>query len=516
MLAIKAEECTTAPILLSLFRHECQRVIADRFVCCEDHGWFNKSLTQVLRELVDPHLVSAVQHDFCFVDFLREAPEPAEYEEVNVIEAPKVYEMVHSLEVLTEKLKQFHNRFNETVTGSPRDLVFFNDAVMHIIKVNVNDSRGPICTRTPVLELWISRILRTPGGSALLIGVSGSGQRSLSRLASFIAGYKTFQIVLTRSYGVSNLLEDIKLLYKTAGADGIGITFIFTDSDIREESFLEYINHILSSGEVPSLFSREELGEITECLLPVMKREFPHHPPTFDHLYEYFISRCRRNLHVILCFSPVGDKFRMRSLKFPALFSGCTMDWFSQWSMQDLLEVSGHCLSGFHIACSSEVKSHVIEAMGVIHDKMSEICASYFHRFRRRTYVTPKSYLSFINGYKNIYAEKWKHITEQAELMNKVADLTRVSQTLVSVLDRLPLQPSVVASGSQEALSESSNTGRERFRRERQSEFSSRSISPHGPSVVEFPLILPPESGEAFSDVPSEDILGPESNHILT
>ncbi|XP_077138122.1 dynein axonemal heavy chain 8 isoform X2 [Ranitomeya variabilis] len=399
MLAIKAEECTTAPILLALFRHECQRVIADRLVCCEDHGWFNKSLTQVLRELVDPHLVSAVQHDFCFVDFLREAPEPAEYEEVSVLEAPKVYEMVHSLEVLTEKLKQFQNRFNEAVSGSPRDLVFFNDAVMHIIK--------------------ISRILRTPGGNALLIGVSGSGKRSLSRLASFIAGYKTFQIVLTRSYGLSHLLEDIKLLYKTAGADGIGITFIFTDSDIREESFLEYINHILSSGEVPSLFSREELAEITESLLPVMKREFPHHPPTFDHLYDYFISRCRRNLHVILCFSPVGDKFRMRSLKFPALISGCTMDWFSQWSMQDLLEVSGHCLSGFQIACSSEVKSHVIEAMGVIHDKMSEICASYFHRFRRRTYVTAKSYLSFINGYKSIYAEKWKHITEQAELMNK-------------------------------------------------------------------------------------------------
>ncbi|XP_073412523.1 dynein axonemal heavy chain 8 [Dendrobates tinctorius] len=399
MLAIKAEECSTAPILLALFRHECQRVIADRFVCHEDHSWFNKSLAQVLRELVDPHLVSAVQHDFYFVDFLREAPEAAEYEKGNVLEAPKVYEMVHGLEVLTEKLKQFQNLYNEAVTGSPRDLVFFNDTVMHIIR--------------------ISRILRTPGGNALLIGVSGSGKKSLSRLASFIAGYKTFQIVLTRSYGVSNLLEDLKVLFKTAGADGIGITFIFTDNDIREESFLEYINHILSSGEVPSLFSQEELSEITESLLPVMKGEFPHHRPTFDHLYEYFVSRCRRNLHVILCFSPVGDKFRMRSLKFPALISGCTMDWFNQWAMQDLLEVSSHCLSGFHIACSSEVKSHVIEAMGVIHDKMSEICASYFHRFRRRTYVTPKSYLSFINGYKSIYTEKWKHITEQAELMNK-------------------------------------------------------------------------------------------------
>ncbi|XP_073529664.1 dynein axonemal heavy chain 8-like [Phyllobates terribilis] len=410
MLAIKAEECTTTPILLALFRHECQRVLADRFVCSEDHGWFNKSLARVLREHVDPRLVSAVQHDFYFVDFLREAAEPSEY--INVLEVPKVYEMVHSFEVLTEKLKQFQNRFNEAATGSPRDLVFFNDAVIHVIK--------------------ISRILRTPGGNALLIGVSGSGKKTLSRLASFIAGYKIFQIALTRSYGVSDLLEDIKVLYKTAGADGIGITFIFTDNDIREESFLEYINHILSSGEIPSLFSREELAEITESLLPVMKREFPHDPPTFDHLYEYFISRCRRNLHVILCFSPVGDKFRMRCLKFPALLSGCTMDWFSQWPIQTLLAVSSHSLSGFHIACSSEVKSRVIETMGVIHDKMSEICESYFNRFRRRTYVTPKSYLSFINGYKSIYAEKWKHITEQSELMNK--GLFKLSEANESVV----------------------------------------------------------------------------------
>jgi dynein heavy chain len=90
--------------------------------------------------------------------------------------------------------------YNEKNPSKKMTLVIFDDALFHLLR--------------------ITRVINSPSGNMLLVGVGGSGKKSLTRLAAFICKHVFFQIALTKTYNDSNLKDDIRALYTAAGPQG--------------------------------------------------------------------------------------------------------------------------------------------------------------------------------------------------------------------------------------------------------------------------------------------------------
>merc|ERR1719210_57751 len=126
-------------------------------------------------------------------------------------------------------LDDYNNMF-----AVPMPLVMFTDACEHVAR--------------------ICRVLRQPNGNVLLLGVGGSGRQSLSRLATFMSEYDTFQIEVVKGYGMNEFKDDLKTCLMKCGNELKTMTFLFADTQIVKEDFVEAINNVLNSGDVPNLY----------------------------------------------------------------------------------------------------------------------------------------------------------------------------------------------------------------------------------------------------------------------
>lgn len=55
--------------------------------------------------------------------------------------------------------------------------------------------------------------------------------------------------------------------------EGKSTVFLFSDNQIKEESFVEDINMILNTGDVPNIFASDEKAEVIEKMQGVARLE---------------------------------------------------------------------------------------------------------------------------------------------------------------------------------------------------------------------------------------------------
>ncbi|XP_075982332.1 dynein axonemal heavy chain 1-like [Anticarsia gemmatalis] len=384
---------------IRLWYHEHQRVYQDRLVNDEDRKWFRELLNKKIRvnfgkkpdEVVGGRLM-------LFGDFMDIGADDKKYLEIT------------DQEQLDDVLSHYMDEYN-LATTVPLDLVLFEDAISHLCR--------------------IARIMRQPMANALLLGMGGSGRQSLSRLAANMAELICIQIEITKAYGNSEWRDDLKQTMLKAGADNRGTVFLFSDAQIKMESFLEDLNNILSSGDVPNIYEAEDFDKIYQSVRhAVMEMNLP---ATKTNLFSCYQRRVRSNLHIVIVMSPIGEIFRARLRQFPSLVNCCTIDWFSEWPKSALESVSLHFfmnMSELQYA-SNEVLNAMVAVCCFAHQSVVDASERFKQQLNRLNYVTPMSYMEMLNAYAEMFKKKQNAILNESNALK--TGLNKLNQTEVEV-----------------------------------------------------------------------------------
>jgi dynein heavy chain len=371
-ICLTKEELYTKPQeVVRLFVHEAERVIGDRLVNDKDYQDFEHILEECIKKDVAPNLKIDEEHVWqiprVFTNFATRTD--GSYLPVPTMDKLKT--------VLDSKLLEYNE------SNAMMDLVLFNQALEHVCR--------------------IGRILMNPGGNALLIGVGGSGKQSLARLGSYIQNMEVRQMAITGSFKVDDLKELLKEYFKVAIVKNQPLVWLMTDSQIVNDKFLIYINSILSAGWISDLFAKDEVDAITGALRNEAKAAGV--PDTPEANFAFMVKKSRTNFHVVLCFSPVGDAFRIRARRFPGLINCTAIDFFHPWPQQALISVAEKFVANLE-NIDDTIKKNLSEHMAFEHLSSGDQGLIYLATQRRYNYVTPKSFLELIDFYKSLLTDK--------------------------------------------------------------------------------------------------------------
>eukprot|EP00741_Cyanophora_paradoxa_P007767 tig00001206_g7515.t1 len=412
VLSAYAPKITSQDALIRLWAHELCRVFQDRLVDDADRGWFQGFLEQMCQKHFKLKWADVLPpgQALVFGDFMAAGAEGKQYVELTDMAA------------VTKVAEEYLEDYNAVSHKGAMHLVLFQFALDHLAR--------------------ISRIIKQPFGNALLVGVGGSGRQSLSRLAAHMADFKCVQIEISKGYDRNKWREDLRNVLRQAGTEEQQVVFLLSDTQIVEESMLEDMNNVLNTGEVPNLFPQDETTTIVEKMRPAATAA--GRGANNSMIFQYFVERCRNNLHVVLCMSPIGDAFRNRLRMFPSLVNCCTIDWFSTWPESALRSVAAHAIS--QVDLDKGVLDGCVDVCMEMHVSVRLLSEKYKQELRRFYYVTPTSYLELLSTFKTLLAAKRDELSKARRryLVGLEKLLTTASQVKEMQRELEALQPVLI------------------------------------------------------------------------
>ncbi|KAL8191062.1 UNVERIFIED_CONTAM: Cytoplasmic dynein 2 heavy chain 1, partial [Gekko kuhli] len=288
----------------------------------------------------------------------------------------------------------------------------------------------------------VDRVLSFPGGSLLLAGHSGVGRRTVTSLVSHMHGSLLITPKISRGYEMKHFKNDLKHVMQLAGIEAQHVVLLLEDYQFVHPTFLEMINSLLSSGEVPGLYTIEEL----EPLLSPLKDQASQDGFTGP-VFNYFTYRIQQNLHVVLIMDSTNLNFTINCESNPALHKKCQVLWMESWSESSMKKIPEMLFTEADEKAAKTSKEHKKKHSGdpdflksflMIH----ESCKTYG--------ATPRRYMTFLHMYCAIHNSKRSElIKRQSHLQAGVAKLNE-AKALVDELNRKAEEQSILLKIKQE------------------------------------------------------------------
>ncbi|KAJ9444246.1 Dynein-1-beta heavy chain [Diplonema papillatum] len=371
-----------------LWVHEQSRVFQDRLISCSDKSVFDEAVAAAMHDHMFCQYASVVHADRPLI--FADPTEPSD--------ALKTYQEIDDIAVLKAKLEAAQAEHNENTPAgtAPLELVVFNYVIQHVSRV--------------------ARVLRMPRGNVMVVGLGGRGRQSTVRLATYVVEYRLAGLTQQKNYTRETWREDLRRIIKaaagvTGGSSAGPTTLMLSDENLADDGYLEDVSCLLNTGEVPALFDAEDLSAICDAMAKVMKQPglaaAPANADPREAQYSHFLSRTRRQLHVVLCFSPVGSTLRARVRTFPSLVNCCSIDFFEPWPEEGLLSVARYSLGTRPaLNLAADTQDSIVAVFAAMHNDAKLAADEFKAETDSHIHVTPASYLDLLSSFARLLDEK--------------------------------------------------------------------------------------------------------------
>ncbi|KAL8271990.1 hypothetical protein Esti_004114 [Eimeria stiedai] len=411
-LAFDNDDVTLTQLVRTL-AHEGLRIFSDRLVTDSEREKTDSMLDDIVRKHFAAVSDDALQRPILFTSLASR-----QYCEV-------------SMQALRSLLQGKLRVFNEEVFQV--QLVFFDEVLHHVARID--------------------RVLRQPLGHLLLVGASGAGKTILTKFVAWMNGLSIFQIKAGRNYSTASFEQDLRVVMKRAALKEEKIAFVIDESNALGPAFLERMNALLASGEVPGLFEGDEYTAlINECKVAYGSDYLGSGESS--ELFSRFTKQVQRNLHVVFTMNPANPDFHNRQATSPALFNRCVIDWFGDWAQPAMEQVAFEFTDSIQLSASDDNarRSRLATAIVSFYYAVARNNVALAKSGRKSNYMTPRDFLDFLHHFRAIVAEKSDASGEQQHhLQVGLQTLAQVEQQVGEMRAALTEKGKVLAEKNEEA-----------------------------------------------------------------